>query len=362
MDKQEVYALLEEKGIDTEITEHEAAFTVEQLDRLGLPHPETMAKNLFLRDQKKRNYYVLTVREDAEVDLKRFGKACGGGHLSFGSEEDLKRILGLEKGSVTPFGLLNDGDRVTHLWLDRRFRDGRVSVHPNENTATVCLRTADLEALIREHGNTVDYYDAEEGPRLAGTAYGGSFAALAGERWPERAEELFSAADREYRRLAPAYADLPKGEKAHVVESILPMAAVYRVLKAEMPESALDVMYDVARPVSTAKGKRYREMTERKNGPEEFLGMLCLMVKTGFGPGAGFGLEFLEEGKKKVSFDITACPYARVCGELGCPELTAVFCRNDEYSYGDLCGVRFLRTSTIGTGGEKCDFRFIRED
>ena len=148
MNKKELYAFLEEKGIETEITEHEAAYTVSDLDRIDLPHPETIAKNLFLRDQKKRNYYILTVREDAEVDLKRFGKECGGGHLSFGSEDDLMSILGLRKGSVTPFGILNDTQRVTHLWLDSAFRNGKVSVHPNENTAMVCLKTEDLERLV----------------------------------------------------------------------------------------------------------------------------------------------------------------------------------------------------------------------
>ncbi len=161
MDKQELYRFLREKAIQTEITEHEAAYTVEDIERLDLPHPETIAKNLFLRDQKKRNYYVLTVREDVQVDLKRFGRECGGGHLSFGSEEDLQRILGLKKGSVTPFGILNDSGHVTHLWLDSGFRDRYVSIHPNENTAMVCLRTEDLAELIREHGNTVDYYDTE---------------------------------------------------------------------------------------------------------------------------------------------------------------------------------------------------------
>lgn len=45
------------------------------------------------------------------------------------------------------------------LLLDGDFRDGSVAVHPNENTATVCLRTADLEELLRRRGGLVEYID-----------------------------------------------------------------------------------------------------------------------------------------------------------------------------------------------------------
>ena len=33
---------------------------------------------------------------------------------------------------------------------------GLISVHPNENTATVLLKTEDLLQIIKEHGNAVD--------------------------------------------------------------------------------------------------------------------------------------------------------------------------------------------------------------
>ena len=54
--------------------------------------------------------------------------------------------------------------------------------------------------------------------------------------------------------------------------------------------------------------------------------------------------------------DILACPYCRYFTELGCFELTRIFCENDERGYGNLPGLIFERTGTLGKGAERCDF------
>lgn len=59
--------------------------------------------------------------------------------------------------------------------------------------------------------------------------------------------------------------------------------------------------------------------------------------------------------------DITTCPYCRYAKSLGCPELMSVFCDSDFATYGNLPGIKFKRSQTLGTGGSYCDFRFIRE-
>lgn len=69
MDKQEIYAFLKEKNLDFEITEHPAVYSMEELAQVALPYPEADAKNLFVRDDKKRNYYLITVKGDKRVDL-----------------------------------------------------------------------------------------------------------------------------------------------------------------------------------------------------------------------------------------------------------------------------------------------------
>lgn len=157
MNKAEIYDLLRTRGIWHEITEHKAVYNMAELTDVALPYPEADAKNLFVRDDKKRNYYLITVRGDKRVDLKEFRHRYGTRALSFASENDLMQVLGLIPGAVTPLGLLNDAECKVQLYLDEAFfaAPGLIGVHPNDNTATVWLRADDLAALIREHGNPV---------------------------------------------------------------------------------------------------------------------------------------------------------------------------------------------------------------
>ena len=157
MNKQEIYEYLNSLGIEYEITEHRAVFTMSELCDVEVPHPEADAKNLFVRDNKKRNYYLITVKGDKRVDLKKFQKKHGTRRLSFASADDLMAIMGLIPGAVTPLGVLTDEERRVEVCLDRDFlaEPGKIGVHPNDNTATVWLKTGDLIALISEHGNTV---------------------------------------------------------------------------------------------------------------------------------------------------------------------------------------------------------------
>ena len=157
MDKQQTYDFLKESGVEFEVTEHEAVYNMEELDAVDLPYPGDDAKNLFVRDDKKRNFYLITVKGDKRVDLKEFRKTYGTRPLRFASEESLASIMGLIAGAVTPLGLLNDEERKVELYIDEDFMAGSgcIGVHPNDNTATVWLQAADLVKLIEAHGNPV---------------------------------------------------------------------------------------------------------------------------------------------------------------------------------------------------------------
>ena len=157
MDKQGVYRFLQERGIEYECVEHPAAYNMEEMSHIALPYPEADAKNLFVRDDNKRNYYLLTVRGDRRVDLREFRSRYGTKRLSFASEGDMLELLGLHPGSVTPLGLLNDAEHRVIFYLDAFFLEppALVGVHPNENTATVWMKTDDLLRLLRATGADV---------------------------------------------------------------------------------------------------------------------------------------------------------------------------------------------------------------
>lgn len=157
MNKQGIYIYLKSRKIWHEITEHKAVYNMEELSDVALPYPEADAKNLFVRDDKKRNYYLITVKGDKRVDLNEFRQKHHTRRLSFASEQDLMDLLGLIPGAVTPLGLLNDEARKVQFFLDRAFADapGLIGVHPNDNTATVWMKTKDLLNMIEQHGNEI---------------------------------------------------------------------------------------------------------------------------------------------------------------------------------------------------------------
>ena len=153
--KQEVYALLNERGIEYEAIEHEAVYNMEEADALELPHREAGTKNLFIRDDKKRNYYVVSIPEHDRLDLKGLREKLESRPLKFAQDNELMDLMGLIPGQVTPFGTLNDTEHKVKVLISDYFRGGLMDAHPNDNTATIWLKSADLVKLVEEHGNDV---------------------------------------------------------------------------------------------------------------------------------------------------------------------------------------------------------------
>ena len=161
MDKQEIYKLLENRQLWHKVFTHKAVYNMAEMVAVSLPYPEADAKNLFVRDDKKQQYYLMTVQGNKRVNLKEFRKKNNTRPLSFASEEELMAILGLFPGAVTPLGLLNDTEHKVQCFIDRAFLDapGIIGVHPNDNTATVFLKTRDLIEMIQMNGNVVQISD-----------------------------------------------------------------------------------------------------------------------------------------------------------------------------------------------------------
>lgn len=108
-----------------------------ELSEIEIPYPEADAKNLFVHDDKRLNYYLITVKGEKRVNLKAFRRNNGTRPLTFASAEELKNILGLILGAVTPLGLLNGLKTPVRFFIDRDFfkGNGLIGVHPNDNTA-----------------------------------------------------------------------------------------------------------------------------------------------------------------------------------------------------------------------------------
>ncbi|MBR4036384.1 MAG: prolyl-tRNA synthetase associated domain-containing protein [Oscillospiraceae bacterium] len=148
MNKQDIYNLLQGKGIEHQIFEHQAVYTIEGMMALGLPDADRVAKNLFLRDDKK-HFYLLVTKEDRKINMKELQVKLGTRRLSFANETQLMDILGLISGAVCPFGVLNDGEKQVTVFFDDYFADGIIGVHPLDNTASVFLSVHDVMEIIR---------------------------------------------------------------------------------------------------------------------------------------------------------------------------------------------------------------------
>lgn len=161
MNKEQIYRYLKQKNIWYEITKHKAVYNMKDLQDVDLPYPEGDAKNLFVRDDKKRNYYLITVKGTKKVDLKEFRHQNNTRPLSFVNEKELLELLNLKPGSVTPLGLLNDKEHKVEFFIDNELLEepGIIGVHPNENTATVWLKTRNLITILKE--NNVKVYQVQ---------------------------------------------------------------------------------------------------------------------------------------------------------------------------------------------------------
>lgn len=155
MNQEEILKLLDEKKIEYTLVHHKAVFTIDEMNEVDVPNKDRIAKNLFLRDDKKRSYYLVSIEETKRADLKALRTLLSSRPLSFASEDDLVYILSLKKGEVTPFGLLNDKEHKAVFILDSYFEGGIIGIHPNDNTATVFLKTADLISILAGIGTKI---------------------------------------------------------------------------------------------------------------------------------------------------------------------------------------------------------------
>ena len=154
-----VYEALKELGIVWIRHEHPPVFTVEQAERHWTEIEGAHCKNLFLRNKKGNHHYLVIIDSAKQADLRKLNGLLHEDRLSFGSPERLKKFLGLDPGSVSPFGLINDVSREVAVVIDQDLRIAKtVNFHPNVNTATVGISFADLERFLSSRGNRVLYF------------------------------------------------------------------------------------------------------------------------------------------------------------------------------------------------------------
>jgi len=156
--EQEVHVALAALGIAFERYEHPPIASAVGAEEHWSPIDAVHTKNLFLRNQKGTQHYLLILGLLKRADLRSVADQIGDGRLSFGTPERMMAYLGVTPGSVSPFGLIHDTSRAIRVYLDRDLKTAeRISFHPNINTATLVLAFADFERFLTSRGNPVHY-------------------------------------------------------------------------------------------------------------------------------------------------------------------------------------------------------------
>jgi Ala-tRNA(Pro) deacylase len=148
----ELFALFDQLGIAHETVEHPAIFTVEEGRDWHDKIPGLHCKNFFMED-KKGEVWLVTLPADKRGDIGRIQKSAGAAKLSFGKPDLMEEVLGITPGSVTPFALINDKSHRCHVILDTDMMQSELAnYHPLRNTASTCIKSADLLKFIRHLG------------------------------------------------------------------------------------------------------------------------------------------------------------------------------------------------------------------
>ncbi len=166
--EEKVLAYLREHEIPFECYNHPEGKTIEEAKMWWRDDGSVHCKNIFLRNHKGNQHYLVSFHCDHDLDihdleqrlkarLQAQGKPAPG-KLSFASAERMMKHLGLEPGSVSPFGLINDeADHVIFFIDETLLQADSLSFHPNDCRGTVVISRADFERYLGIVGNPYEY-------------------------------------------------------------------------------------------------------------------------------------------------------------------------------------------------------------
>ena len=186
----------------------------------------------------------------------------------------------------------------------------------------------------------------------------GRFKAEIDRRLPKaQSDALWQKATDRLAALLEQYSSLSDGVRFHTENKIFPAAAIYLTLKESIGQSeAYQVMENATFKTADAAAKKLKALLRLPGIRSLFVKMWDPLTRKMFGGKSGFQNVFYPKKKGEYRMDVVSCPYNRYFTELGCPELTKISCGADDHVYGDLPGLKFERTSTLGRGGKRCDF------
>jgi Ala-tRNA(Pro) deacylase len=156
--QKKLYDLLEKLSIQFEYHEHPPVTTIEDAILHWKDIKSGRCKNIFFRNHKGNRHYLVILEHLRQLNIRDLEKRLKQGKLTFASDQRLKKYLGVESGSVSPFGLINDESRHVHVFIDEKLSEfERLSFHPNINTASLVISKTDFLKFMNYLGNSFEF-------------------------------------------------------------------------------------------------------------------------------------------------------------------------------------------------------------
>lgn len=156
--QKELYDLLAKLGISFEYHEHPPLATIEDAKIYWKDYDSARCKNIFFRNHKGDRHYLVILEHLRQLGIHDLEKRLKQGKLTFASDQRLKKYLGVEPGSVSPFGLINDTGKHVHVFIDEKLSESdALAFHPNTNTATIIISKKDFLKFLDYTGNSYEF-------------------------------------------------------------------------------------------------------------------------------------------------------------------------------------------------------------
>ena len=156
--QKELYEVLDKLGISFDYHEHPPLNTIEEAIVHWKDFNSGRCKNIFFRNHKGNRHYLVVLEHLRQLDIHDLEKRLRQGKLTFASDSRLMKYLGVEPGSVSPFGLINDTENHVHLFIDEQLNDfERLAFHPNVNTASLVIAKSDFLRFLEFTGNSYEF-------------------------------------------------------------------------------------------------------------------------------------------------------------------------------------------------------------
>lgn len=162
--EEKVLGILKNLGVSYDYYAHEAIYTVEAAAKLDEEIGFEICKNLFLTTRHSTEFYLLLMQGHKKFQSGKVSKQVQAPRMTFGSPEIMEEIINVTPGSVSPLGLLFDGEKKVNFLIDKDVLSmEKISVHPCVNTATVVISVDDfLNKILPYTGHTYQIVEIDE--------------------------------------------------------------------------------------------------------------------------------------------------------------------------------------------------------